>query len=63
MTPVGFTADHVEVLYDLDIEAQAIAREIGLHLVRSPSLNASPDFMQGLAQFILEKAAVRNEQL
>ena len=62
VTPVGFTADHVEVLYDLDIEAQAIAREIGLHLVRSPSLNASPDFMGGLAQFILERAAIRNEQ-
>ncbi len=62
VTPVGFTADHVEILFDLDIEAQAIALEVGLHLERSPSLNASPDFIQGLAQFILEKAAVRNEQ-
>jgi ferrochelatase len=62
VTPVGFTADHVEILFDLDIEAQAIAREVGLHLVRSQSLNASPDFIQGLAQFILEKAAIRHEQ-
>ncbi len=62
VTPVGFTADHVEILFDLDIEAQVIALEVGLHLERSPSLNASPDFIQGLAQFILEKAAVRDEQ-
>ena len=63
VTPVGFTADHVEILFDLDIEAQAIAQEAGLHLVRSQSLNASPDFIQGLAQFILEKAAIRHEQI
>ena len=62
VTPVGFTADHVEILFDLDIEAQAIAQKLGLHLVRSQSLNTSPDFIQGLAQFILEKAAIRNEQ-
>ena len=62
VTPVGFTADHVEILFDLDIEAQAVALEVGLHLERSPSLNASPDFIQGLVQFILEKAAVRDEQ-
>jgi protoporphyrin/coproporphyrin ferrochelatase len=55
VTPVGFMADHVEVLFDLDIEAQQIAREQGIHLVRSPSLNASPDFIEGLARFILEK--------
>ena len=38
--PVGFMADHVEVLYDLDIEAQEIARAAGIHLERSESLNA-----------------------
>jgi protoporphyrin/coproporphyrin ferrochelatase len=54
VTPVGFMADHVEVLYDLDIEAQEIARAHGIRLVRSESLNASPDFIDGLARFILE---------
>lgn len=56
VTPVGFMADHVEILFDLDIEAQEIARAHGIRLVRSESLNASPDFIAGLAQFILEKA-------
>jgi ferrochelatase len=55
VTPVGFMADHVEVLYDLDIEAQEIAHECGIHLVRSQSLNAGQDFIDGLAKFLLER--------
>ena len=60
VTPVGFMADHVEVLYDLDIEAQEIARKAGIHLVRSESLNASPDFTDGLAKFLFERTAARD---
>jgi protoporphyrin/coproporphyrin ferrochelatase len=56
VTPVGFMADHVEILFDLDIEAQEIAREQGIRLVRSESLNATPDFIEGLAKFVLEKS-------
>lgn len=56
VTPVGFMADHVEILYDLDIEAQEIAREQGIRLVRSESLNATPEFIDGLAKFILERS-------
>jgi ferrochelatase len=59
VTPIGFMADHVEVLYDLDILAQKIAHENDIRLVRSPSLNASPDFIDGLATFIFEKAESR----
>jgi ferrochelatase len=47
--PIGFLADHVEVLYDLDIEARALATERGLDYVRSASLNASDDFVDVLA--------------
>ena len=39
VAPIGFLADHVEILYDLDIEAQAWAREFGITLSRSASLN------------------------
>ncbi len=60
VTPVGFMADHVEVLYDLDIEAQEIAAREGIHLVRSESLNASPDFIAGLARFIFEWITTRD---
>jgi ferrochelatase len=51
--PVGFMADHVEILFDLDIEAQHIARNAGVHLVRSESLNASPMFIAGLAEMVV----------
>jgi ferrochelatase len=61
VTPVGFMADHVEILFDLDIEAQEIAQAHGIHLVRSDSLNASPDFIEGLANFILETATHHHE--
>jgi ferrochelatase len=47
--PFGFLADHVETLYDLDIEAQAIARELALSLVRVPALNLHPGLTSALA--------------
>jgi protoporphyrin/coproporphyrin ferrochelatase len=60
ITPVGFLADHVEILFDLDIEAQEIAAQHGIHLVRSESLNASPDFIEGLARYLLARPAAEN---
>ncbi len=47
--PVGFVADHLEVLYDIDIEAQAVARELGVQLERARSMNDDPIFIAGLA--------------
>jgi ferrochelatase len=47
--PFGFLADHVEVLYDLDIEARALAGERGLAYARAPSLNADDDLVEVLA--------------
>jgi ferrochelatase len=47
--PVGFVADHLEVLYDIDIEAQEVAREAGVHLERARSMNTDPIFIAGLA--------------
>jgi ferrochelatase len=47
--PVGFVADHLEVLYDIDIEAQGVAREAGIRLERARSMNDDPTFIAGLA--------------
>jgi ferrochelatase len=47
--PVGFVADHLEVLYDIDIEAQTVAREAGIRLERARSMNTDPIFIAGLA--------------
>jgi ferrochelatase len=51
--PVGFVADHVEVLYDLDVEARRIAEEHGAQLHRTESLNTSPTFIAALADVVL----------
>ncbi len=47
--PFGFLADHVETLYDLDVEARAIAQELGLEFVRVPALNLHPRLIAALA--------------
>ncbi|MGH2349457.1 MAG: ferrochelatase [bacterium] len=50
--PVGFVADHLEVLYDIDVEAQTAAVGLGLRLVRAPSLNDGDDFIAALADLV-----------
>lgn len=49
VSPIGFLADHVEVLYDLDIAAQAIGHAHGVRIERAPMLNASPTLVTALA--------------
>jgi protoporphyrin/coproporphyrin ferrochelatase len=54
--PIGFVSDHLEVLFDLDVEAQGVAREVGLNLVRTASLNDDPVFTSILANVIRQAA-------
>ena len=51
--PVGFVADHLEVLYDLDVELAAVAAEVGVAYVRTRSLNDDPAFVALLADVVL----------
>jgi ferrochelatase len=53
----GFTADHLEVLFDLDIEATAVAEEVGLAFARTRSLNDDPNVMAALADLVIACAA------
>ena len=50
--PCGFVADHLEVLYDLDIEAKSAASELGIQLERTASPNDDPDFLDALATVV-----------
>src|SRR3972149_447624 len=50
--PIGFTSDHLEILYDLDIGAASHARELGIRWGRVPLPNASPAFIAGLAGMV-----------
>jgi ferrochelatase len=54
--PVGFVSDHLEVLYDLDIEARAVADRLEVAFARTPSLNDDPRFLSILAD-VVEQAA------
>jgi protoporphyrin/coproporphyrin ferrochelatase len=58
--PVGFVSDHVEILFDIDIEAQAVANEYGVRLERPPALNTDPLFIETLARLIEE--SITNNQ-
>jgi len=53
---VGFVSDHLEVLYDLDIEAQDLADTLGIAFARTPSLNDDPAFLSMLADVVRSQA-------
>lgn len=48
----GFVADHLEILYDVDIEGRRVASEAGVRLVRTESMNADPRFVAALADVV-----------
>ena len=58
LCPIGFVSDHLEVLYDVDVEYQALARSHDMRLERTESLNASPLLIETLAD--LARAAARS---
>jgi ferrochelatase len=51
LVPIGFLCDHVEVLYDLDIEAAQTARIAGVAMVRAATVSDHPDFIEMMAAF------------
>ncbi|MNP02380.1 Ferrochelatase [compost metagenome] len=53
VAPVGFVSDHLEVLYDLDIEAQNISKELDIRLMRTESLNSDPLYIETLRDVVL----------
>jgi protoporphyrin/coproporphyrin ferrochelatase len=46
--PIGFIADHLEIFYDIDVEARQLAGELGIHLERIEMLNARPSLIAAL---------------
>ena len=53
LCPIGFVADHIEVLYDLDREAATVCREIGLPMTRAAAVNDDPLFLDMMADVVL----------
>jgi ferrochelatase len=58
VAPIGFVSDHLEILWDIDIEARERAAELGLELERIESLNDDPAFVRALAELVEERLAV-----
>ena len=54
LSPIGFLCDHVEVLYDLDVEAADACRESGIAMVRAEAVNVHPRFIDALADAVAD---------
>ncbi|MGN7355744.1 ferrochelatase [Paenibacillus sp. SAF-054] len=55
VAPIGFVSDHLEVLYDLDIEAQEVAKELDMRLMRIDMLNSDPLYMETLCDSVINQ--------
>jgi ferrochelatase len=55
MVPISFVSDHVETLYEIDMLYRDMAKDLGMRLERSPSLNLEPEFIKALKELVLEK--------
>jgi ferrochelatase len=60
VAPVGFVSDHLEILWDLDVEAREKAEELGLEWARTKSLNDEPAFVRALAEVVRKVRSVRS---
>jgi ferrochelatase len=58
LAPIGFVSDHMEVVFDLDTEARETADELGLEMVRVPTVGVDPQFVSGLVDLVVERAAL-----
>ncbi len=58
VAPIGFLSDHIEVLFDLDVEAAEVAREAGLEYARAGTVGIHPRFVAGVCDLIGERLAV-----
>ncbi|MFI9486775.1 ferrochelatase [Promicromonospora sp. NPDC052451] len=64
LSPIGFVSDHMEVAYDLDTEALATAKDLGMTAVRAGTVGTREPFVAGLVDLLLERAAIaRGEEV
>ncbi|HKW97408.1 MAG TPA: ferrochelatase [Bryobacteraceae bacterium] len=55
VAPIGFISDHMEVLYDLDTEARALAEQLGLNMVRAATVGNHPAFVSMIPELVRER--------
>jgi protoporphyrin/coproporphyrin ferrochelatase len=55
IAPIGFLSDHIEILYDLDIEARDLCSELGINMVRAATVGSHPQFVEMIRELIEER--------
>jgi ferrochelatase len=55
VSPIGFVSDHLEILFDLDVEAKETAQRLGLPMARAGTAGTHPAFVAGLRELIVER--------
>lgn len=59
VAPIGFVSDHMEIIYDLDFEAQNLAQELGMKMVRAATAGTHPAFVKMIGELMRER--IHNE--
>jgi protoporphyrin/coproporphyrin ferrochelatase len=59
VAPIGFVSEHMEIVYDLDFEAQNLAKELGMNMVRAATAGTHPAFVRMIRELVLER--IHNE--
>ncbi len=57
IVPIGFLSDHIEILYDLDIEARQLCQQLGMNMVRAATVGGHPDFVRMICELIGERVS------
>jgi ferrochelatase len=55
ISPIGFVSDHLEVLFDLDVEAREVAERFGLKMARAGTAGTHPAFVSAIREAIAER--------
>ena len=63
IVPIGFLHDHMEVVFDLDVEIRELCEELGLRMVREATPGLHPRFVQMLRELVLERTCPGTERL
>lgn len=62
VAPIGFISDHMEVIYDLDTQAQQVSRESGINMVRAGTVGVHPKFVAMIRELIGERMGLAAER-
>ncbi|MEW6282538.1 MAG: ferrochelatase [Candidatus Eremiobacterota bacterium] len=62
VAPIGFISDHMEVIYDLDTEAQGLAAELGITMARAATVGTDPRFVAMIRELVEERLGRRTDR-